>query len=92
MTYPGWPSSASSPLSAVKVMSAPGEALLVHVFSWLVLLARSTASKDAEILALRHEAAVLQANPKLRLPWPDRARGYWRSRPRARSPAGPRSE
>jgi putative transposase len=46
----------------------------VAVFSWLVLLARSPASNDAEILVLRHEAAVLQrANAKPRLEWTDRA-------------------
>ena len=44
------------------------------VLSWLVLPARSSASKNAEILVLRHEAAVLQrANPKPRLQWTDRA-------------------
>ncbi|MFI6586051.1 hypothetical protein [Embleya sp. NPDC050493] len=38
--------------------------LVVHVFSWMVLLARSTAVKDAEIPVLRHEVAVLRrANP-----------------------------
>ncbi|MGR6997438.1 integrase core domain-containing protein [Yinghuangia aomiensis] len=48
--------------------------LIVNVFSWMVLLARSTASKDVEILALRQEVAVLRrANPKPRLSWPDRA-------------------
>ncbi|WP_194891194.1 integrase catalytic region [Catenulispora pinisilvae] len=47
---------------------------LVTVMSWLALLARSQASKDAEILALRHEVAVLRrTNPKPRLSWPDRA-------------------
>ena len=30
------------------------------IFAWLVLLARSSASKDAEILILRHEVAVLR--------------------------------
>ena len=34
--------------------------LLVTVVSWLSLPARSSASKDAEILALRHEVAVLR--------------------------------
>jgi putative transposase len=48
--------------------------LLVTVISWLALLARSSASKDAEILALRHEVAVLRrANPRPRLSWSDRA-------------------
>jgi putative transposase len=46
----------------------------VQVLSWLALLARSSASKDAEILALRHEIAVLRRNkPRSRLSWPDRA-------------------
>jgi putative transposase len=48
--------------------------LLNVLMSWLVLLSRSTASKDAEILVLRHEVAVLgRANPKPRLAWTDRA-------------------
>ena len=39
--------------------------LLVTVLSWLALLARSSSSKDVEILALRHEVAVLRrANPQ----------------------------
>jgi putative transposase len=33
---------------------------MVRVFGWLMLLARSDASKDAEILILRHEVAVLR--------------------------------
>ncbi|MBP2328738.1 transposase InsO family protein [Kibdelosporangium banguiense] len=48
--------------------------LFVQVLSWLVLFARSSASKDTEILALRHELAVLRRNnPSPRLSWPDRA-------------------
>jgi transposase InsO family protein len=48
--------------------------LLVTVVSWLGLLSRSSASKDAEILALRHEVAVLRrVNPKAKLSWSDRA-------------------
>jgi putative transposase len=34
--------------------------MLVRVLSWLALLARSDADKDAEILTLRHEVAVLR--------------------------------
>ena len=32
--------------------------MLARVLSWLALLARSDATKDVEILVLRHEAAV----------------------------------
>ena len=41
---------------------------------WLLLLSRSTASKDIELLVLRHEVAVLRrTKPKPRLDWADRA-------------------
>ncbi|MBG6086059.1 hypothetical protein [Actinomadura viridis] len=38
--------------------------VVVWVFGWLMLLARSDASKDAEILVLRHQVAVLQRQVK----------------------------
>jgi putative transposase len=34
--------------------------MLARVLSWLALLARSDATKDVEILVLRHEVAVLR--------------------------------
>ena len=40
---------------------------------WLALLARSSSAKDVEILALRHEVAVLRrANPRPGMSWTDR--------------------
>ena len=47
---------------------------VLHVFGWLALLARSDRAKDAEILILRHQVAVLQRQVKApRLSWADRA-------------------
>lgn len=48
--------------------------IMLRVFGWLALLGRSGRSKDAEILVLRHEVAVLgRRSPRLRLTWSDRA-------------------
>ena len=41
--------------------------ITVQVFGWLLLLSRGQASKDAEIMVLRHEVTVLRrqvARPK----------------------------
>ena len=48
--------------------------ILVRLSSWLALLARSSASKDAVLLIVRHEVAVLRrTNSRPPLNWADRA-------------------
>jgi putative transposase len=47
---------------------------MIRTSSWLVLLGRSEASKDAEIMVLRHEVAVLRRQVSRPKPdWADRA-------------------
>jgi hypothetical protein len=47
---------------------------VLRVFNWLALLARSDRTKDAEILILRHQVAVLQRQARTpKLSWADRA-------------------
>ena len=56
--------------------------LMVQVFGWLTLLGRSQASKDAEILVLRHEVMVLRRQVARTPPGgafcAPRRRGCWR--------------
>ena len=48
--------------------------ILLRLAGWLILLGRSSASRDAEILILRHEVAVLRGTqPRPRMDWADRA-------------------
>lgn len=46
---------------------------VLRVFGWVALLARSDRAKDAEILILCHQVAVLQRQARTpRLSWEDR--------------------
>jgi hypothetical protein len=48
--------------------------IFVRLCGWLVLLGRSSASTNAELLVLRHEVVVLRrTNPRPGLDWADRA-------------------
>jgi putative transposase len=48
--------------------------IAIRVFGWLVLLGRAQATKDAEIMVLRHEVAVLRRQVTRPKPdWADRA-------------------
>ncbi len=48
--------------------------LMIKLFGWLALLARSDPAKDTEILVLRHEVAVLRRQiARPRPDWADRA-------------------
>ncbi|MFB7160986.1 hypothetical protein [Streptomyces sp. NPDC056242] len=47
--------------------------VFTRLLGWLALLCRSSASKDIELLVLRHKVAVLRrTTPKPRFDWADR--------------------
>jgi len=53
--------------------TASANGMFVRLAGWMVLLARSAASKEAELLVLRQEVAVLRRqNPRPQLDWADR--------------------
>ena len=65
--------------------------IFLRLLGLLVLFGRSSASKDIELLLLRHEVTVLRrSNPNPRLDWADRAvfAALVRLRPRGRSYTG----
>ena len=53
--------------------------IMIRVFGWLVLLCWSSASKNAELLVLRHEVAILRRADGTRT----RGAGVWGFRTRS---------
>jgi putative transposase len=48
--------------------------IFLHMLGLLLLIGRTSATKDVELLVLRHEVAVLRrTNPRPHLDWADRA-------------------
>jgi putative transposase len=48
--------------------------IFIQLLGWSLLLGRTSASKDVELLVLHHDVAVLRrTNPTPRLDWADRA-------------------
>jgi hypothetical protein len=62
--------------------------IFLRLLNLLLLLGRSSASKDVELLVLRHEVAVLRrTHPKPHLDWADQ-RGVRRAGPQVAADAG----